>query len=70
MREPVLQIVLNGLRSGMVSGTGTALSYYDTGAKQWRAEPGEFDVLVRRSSEQIEWRGKLTLEAGSTAASK
>ena len=38
-----------------------ALSYYDVNAKQWRAEPGVFDVLVGRSSEQIELRGKLTL---------
>jgi beta-glucosidase len=38
-----------------------ALSYYDADAKQWRAEPGDFDVLVGRSSEQIELRGKLTL---------
>ena len=41
-----------------------ALSYYDVKAKQWRAEPGDFNVLVGRSSEQIELRGKLTL-AGS-----
>lgn len=32
---------------------------------QWRAEPGTFDVLVGRSSEQIELRGKLTLTAAS-----
>ena len=38
-----------------------ALSYYDVDAKQWRADPGDFDVLVGRSSEQIELRGKLTL---------
>ena len=40
-----------------------SLSYYDVNAKQWRAEPGDFDVLVGRSSEQIELRGKLTLAA-------
>ena len=37
-----------------------AFSYYDTNAKQWRAEPGEFQVLVGRSSQQIELTGKLT----------
>jgi len=37
-----------------------ALSYYDVNAKQWRATPGEFNVFVGRSSEQIELRGKLT----------
>lgn len=47
-----------------------ALSYYDTGAKQWRAEPGDFDVLVGRSSEQIELRGKLTLAGAAAARSK
>jgi beta-glucosidase len=39
-----------------------ALSYYDADSKQWRADPGDFDVLVGRSSEQIELRGKLTLK--------
>jgi beta-glucosidase len=43
-----------------------ALSYFDVNSKQWRAEPGEFEVLVGRSAEQIELKGKLTL-AGSAA---
>ena len=38
-----------------------SLSYYDVNAKQWRAEPGDFDILVGRSSQQIELRGKLSL---------
>ena len=38
-----------------------ALSYYDVDAKQWTAAPGEFDVLVGSSSQQIELRGKLTV---------
>lgn len=38
-----------------------ALSYYDTNAKGWRADAGDFDVSVGRSSEQIELRGKLAL---------
>lgn len=42
-----------------------SLSYYDVNAKRWRAEPGDFNVLVGRSSEQIELRGKLTLAAAS-----
>lgn len=42
-----------------------ALSYYDVNAKQWRAAPGEFNVFVGRSSEQIELRGKLTLAASA-----
>jgi beta-glucosidase len=44
-----------------------ALSYYDVNAKQWRANPGDFEVLVGRSSEQIELRGKLTLTAAVAA---
>jgi beta-glucosidase len=44
-----------------------ALSYYDVSAKQWRAEPGDFEVLVGPSSAQIELRGKLTLSPTATA---
>jgi len=47
-----------------------ALSYYDVNAKQWRAEPGDFNVLVGRSSEQIELRGKLTLTTSIGGTSK
>ena len=36
-----------------------ALSYYDPDSKQWRADPGEFEVLVGHSSDQIELRGKI-----------
>jgi beta-glucosidase len=39
-----------------------AFSYYDVAQEQWRAEPGEFDVLVGHSSEQIVLRGKLSLK--------
>jgi beta-glucosidase len=38
-----------------------ALSYYDTSTKLWRAEPGEFNVLVGGSSEKISLRGRLRL---------
>jgi beta-glucosidase len=44
-----------------------ALAYYDVNAKQWRAEPGNFDVLVGHSSAQIELRGKLSLTSAITA---
>jgi len=47
-----------------------SLSYYDVNAKQWRAEAGDFDVLVGRSSEQIELRGKLTLTAAVAGTNK
>jgi beta-glucosidase len=39
-----------------------AFSYYDTDAKRWRTDPGDFDILVGRSSEQIELRGKATVK--------
>jgi beta-glucosidase len=42
-----------------------AFSYYDVASKQWRAEPGEFDILVGPSSQQIELRGKVSLVGGS-----
>ena len=40
---------------------GRAFSYYDTAAKRWQIDPGDFDILVGRSSEQIELRGKATV---------
>jgi beta-glucosidase len=36
-----------------------AFSYYDANTKQWRTEPGEFQVLVGLSLQQIELNGKL-----------
>ena len=38
-----------------------SFSYYDAEAKRWRAESGDYGVLVGRSSEQIELRGRVTL---------
>lgn len=39
-----------------------AFSYYDADAKNWRTDPGDFDILVGRSSQQIELRGKATVK--------
>jgi beta-glucosidase len=39
-----------------------AFSYYDAKAKQWCTEPGKFDVLVGRSSEQIELQGDVSIK--------
>jgi beta-glucosidase len=47
-----------------------AFSYYDTNTKQWRADPGDFSVLVGRSSEDIKLRGNLTLAGSTTTANK
>jgi beta-glucosidase len=47
-----------------------AFSYYEAATKQWRADPGEFNVLVGRSSRDIELRDSLTLdESRATSAS-
>ena len=45
-----------------------AFSYYDAAARRWRAQPGEFEVFVGRSSAQIELRRKLLLPARGVAA--
>ena len=37
-----------------------AFAYYDAKAKQWKTAAGDYGVLVGRSSEQIELRGKIT----------
>jgi beta-glucosidase len=39
-----------------------ALSYFDEAAQQWKAEPGDFEVLVGSSAQHIELRGKLSLK--------
>lgn len=41
-----------------------ALSYYDVNTKQWRPEPGQYEILVGQSSAQVELRYTLTY-AGS-----
>src|ERR1039458_8743059 len=38
-----------------------AFSFYDVRKKDWRAEPGEFAILVGGSSDNIQLRGKFTL---------
>jgi beta-glucosidase len=38
-----------------------AVSYYDTETKQWRAEPGQYEVLVGRSAGDIVLRGNFAL---------
>jgi beta-glucosidase len=45
-----------------------ALSYYDPSANRWVLDGGDFDVLVGRSSEQIELRGKLTVPGASRSS--
>jgi beta-glucosidase len=60
----------NETRHVTVSLTRRSLSYYDVAGKAWRADPGEFQILVGSSSAQIELRGTFTLAPGqATAAS-
>jgi beta-glucosidase len=49
---------------------GRAFSYYDVASRRWRAQPGEFEVSVGRSSAQIELRRKLLLPARGAAADR
>jgi len=43
-----------------------SFAYYDVNGKQWRAEKGEYQVLVGSSSEQVELKGTLTLSEDKT----
>jgi beta-glucosidase len=47
---------------------GRSFAYYDVDAKQWHADPNEFQILVGRSSQDIELRGSLTLSAVGAAS--
>ena len=47
-----------------------ALSYFDVSSKQWRADPGSFEVLVGSSSDNIHLRGQLTLAGPSTSVAQ
>lgn len=47
---------------------GRAFAYYDADAKHWHADPDEFEILVGRSSQDIELRDKLTLPAEGAAS--
>jgi beta-glucosidase len=47
---------------------GRAFAYYDVETKQWRADPGEFEILVGRSSQDMQLRGNLTLSAAGAAS--
>jgi beta-glucosidase len=38
-----------------------SFAYYDAESKQWRADPEEYEVLVARSSQDVQLRGKVTL---------
>ncbi|MGA7639913.1 MAG: fibronectin type III-like domain-contianing protein, partial [Candidatus Acidiferrales bacterium] len=45
-----------------------AFAYYDTAAKQWRTDATEYQILVGRSSQDIQLRGGVTPPAAATAS--
>src|SRR5580692_8064101 len=55
-------------KTSTVTLSGRSFSYDDADAKQWRADPGEFQILVGRSSQDIVLRGSLTISAASAAS--
>src|SRR5260370_16940474 len=55
-------------KSSAVTLDNRSFSYYDADAKQWHREPGEYQVLVRRSSQDIQLRGTVTLPAARPAS--
>ena len=57
-------------KTSTVTLDGRAFSYYDADAKQWRADPGEFQILVGRSSQDIQLHGSLTLSAAARSSGK
>ena len=54
-------------KTATVTLDGRAFSYYDADAKQWRADPDEFQILVGRSSQDIQLHSSLTLSADAAA---
>jgi beta-glucosidase len=47
---------------------GRSFAYYDSNAKQWRADTGEYQIAVGRSSQDIQLRGTVTLPAAAAAS--
>jgi beta-glucosidase len=55
-------------KTATVTLDGRAFSYYDGDAKKWRADPGEFQILVGRSSQDIQLHTGVTLSADAAAS--
>jgi len=62
-----VQLKPGEMKTSTVILDGRAFSYYDADAKQWRADPGEFQILVGRSSQEIQLQSGLTLSADAAA---
>jgi beta-glucosidase len=55
-------------KTSTVTLDGRAFSYYDVDAKQWRADPDEFQILVGRSSQDIQLHSSVTLSPDAAAS--
>ena len=44
-----------------------AFSYYDVNSKNWRADAGDYDILVGRSAAEILLKSKANLKSGMTS---
>ena len=55
-------------KTATVTLSARSFSYYDVNAKQWRADTGEYQILVGRSSQDIQLRGTVTLPAAAAAS--
>jgi beta-glucosidase len=47
-----------------------AFSFYDVKARQWRADPGQYQVFVGRSEAAIELQGTFTLNGSAAVSSR
>jgi beta-glucosidase len=63
-----IHLMPNETRRATVMLDRRALSFYDVNSKQWKADPGSFDVYVASSAEKINLQGKLVFEAGVAAS--
>jgi beta-glucosidase len=48
-------------RPAVLSLDARSFAYYDAAAKEWRCDPGEFDILIGASAEDIRLRGTISL---------
>ena len=55
-------------KAATVTLSARSFSYYDVNAKKWRADSGEYQILVGRSSQDIQLRGTVTLPAAAAAS--
>jgi beta-glucosidase len=48
-------------RPAVLSLDARSFAYYDAAAKQWRCDPGEFQILIDASAEDIRLRETISL---------